>query len=118
MSITKTTLRDPVITDAAAVATINLDTNFGDMPVGARVFYTLDGTDPGDDGTGNPIVGTEYTGPFTVKGQGTANVPVHARVYGPSGFEHWFDTSDAILTIVPVPPVAVTLSQTVSTSSP
>ncbi len=37
----------------------------GDMPVGARIYYTIDGTDPGDDGNGNPLSGTLYTGPST-----------------------------------------------------
>ena len=71
-------------------ATISLDPSYGDLPVGARIYYTTNGTDPGDVG-GEPVTGTLYTGPFAVDltgsvelGSCTNAVTVVARVYGPS----------------------------------
>ena len=43
---------------------LEFDVDSGDVPTGARIYYTVDGTDPGDDGNGNPITGTLYTGEF------------------------------------------------------
>lgn len=38
-----------------------------DAPAGSRIYYTLDGTDPGVDEDGNPLAGTLYTGPLTLE---------------------------------------------------
>lgn len=71
---------------------IELDTLSGEIPAGARIYYTLDGSDPGDNND-EPNAGdyTLYTGPFLVSqpdGQ-----PIKARVYSPSGAKQWFSTS-------------------------
>ena len=76
----------------AYITTISLDTQYGDMPVGAQLYYTLDGTDPGDDGSGGPLSGSIYTEPFSVE-EGT---PILARVYPPEALQHWFEVSDPI----------------------
>lgn len=67
----------------------------GEMPVGARIYYTTDGIDPGDDGNGNPLVGTLYTGRFdpTLNQQFASNSVIIARVYPPVGLEGWFNVS-------------------------
>ena len=83
----------PVISATGLEVTLSLVTTFGDMPAGARIYYTLDGTDPGDFG-GEPVSGTLYTDPFTVPTGGGA-VTVTARVYGPPGYTQWFTVSNA-----------------------
>ncbi len=52
-------------TQRGDVVVISKVVDGGEMPVGARIYYTTDGTDPGDDGRGNPTTGTLYTGPST-----------------------------------------------------
>lgn len=62
------------------------------LPTGARIYYTVDGTDPGNL-NGNPTGGTLYTGQFN-SGAGTDGVVVvTARVYGPEGYGQWFTPS-------------------------
>jgi prepilin-type N-terminal cleavage/methylation domain-containing protein len=62
------------------------------LPVGARIYYTVDGTDLGDL-NGSPTTGTLYTGQFN-SGAGTNGVVVvKARVYGPEGRGQWFSPS-------------------------
>jgi hypothetical protein len=91
--ISPTTLRAPQISNVGSTVTMNLETTFGDMPTGARIYYNLDGTDPGDDGNGNPVIGTEYAGPFVLSGGDCTGFAIQARVYPPAGNEHWFTTS-------------------------
>ncbi|MEM9479449.1 MAG: FN3 associated domain-containing protein [Verrucomicrobiota bacterium] len=71
---------------------IALDTESGEIPDGARIYYTLDGSDPGDvNDEPNAYEFTLYTGPFLVNqpdGQ-----PIKARVYSPNGAKQWFSTS-------------------------
>ena len=101
ISINRTKLRQPkfVIPDdpqRGDTVEISLEVDYGDMPVGARVYYTTDGTDPGDDGTGNPITGTLYTGPFDpLLGRDIydGEVIIIARVYPPEDHLQWFDSS-------------------------
>lgn len=59
------------------------------LPVGYRIFYTLDGTDPGNI-SGNPSNGFLYTGQFNSGAGINGVVQVRARVYGPSGYGQWF----------------------------
>jgi choice-of-anchor A domain-containing protein len=101
VTIDATTLRAPILATSAGLVTISTDPSYGDMPVGARIYYTTDGTDPGESG-GEPVTGTLYTGPFAVDVSGAApvgecasGVTVRARVYAPSGCAHWFDASGA-----------------------
>ena len=73
---------------------IAVDTASGDVPEGAQIYYTLDGTDPGDvNGVPTAANIKTYTGPFLVaqpEGQ-----PIKARVYGPDGVKQWFETSSS-----------------------
>ncbi len=79
--------------------------DYGDMPVGARIYYTTDGSDPGSDGNGNPLSGTLYTGAFDPlhgAGEWETGAVVNARVYPPQEYAGWFQvspltTSDYIL---------------------
>ena len=96
---------------------ISLVTALGDMPAGAQVFYTIDTTDPGVS-SGLPASGIPYTGPFATPRNGTSTVTITARVYGPSGYEHWFTPSETSVTDVPVPPAKVTFSQSVISTVP
>jgi type II secretory pathway pseudopilin PulG len=72
---------------------IVLKTESGDMPEGVRIYYTTDGSDPGDSG-GMPIsqTATLFEKPFLVSiADGT---PIRARVYPPLAKEQWFMTSN------------------------
>jgi hypothetical protein len=71
---------------------IDLDSETGEIPAGSRVYYTTDGTDPGE-GTSAPTASsaTLYKGPFLV--QQPDGQPIKARVYGPDGTDQWFDAS-------------------------
>ncbi|MFT4547822.1 MAG: prepilin-type N-terminal cleavage/methylation domain-containing protein [Pseudoalteromonas tetraodonis] len=83
-----------------------LETDFGDMPAGARIYYTTDGSDPGIDADDNPLQGTLYTGPFDPL-LGTAEmdgeVTIVSRVYPPEIYAGWFNVSqpDSYLFFVP-----------------
>ncbi len=72
---------------------INLDTASGDIPEGARVYYTTDGSDPGES-HGNPTspAAILYEGPFLI--EQPDGLPIKARVYSPTGNEQWFVASD------------------------
>ncbi len=73
---------------------IDLDTALGNTPDGAKIYYTLDGSDPGVDSGGGPTSPTAvlYSGAFSATP--SLSAPVKARVYGPSGYEHWFVVSE------------------------
>ena len=63
------------------------------LPEGWRIYYTTDGSDPAHDENGEPERGTLYTGAFDLfTGTGT-RADISARVYGPSGYGHWFNPS-------------------------
>ncbi len=71
---------------------IVLDTASGQIPAGAEIYYTTDGTDPGDVSGAPTAAGIKtYTGPFLVAQP--EGVPIRARVYGPDGKKQWFQTS-------------------------
>lgn len=88
-------LRPPVITLGDSDITIELVTEHGDTPVGARIFYTVDGSAPGDL-DGSPTSGTLYTGPISVGSVPYGNA-VKARVFAPDDQRHWF-TASAVTT--------------------
>lgn len=117
IEIAKVALRNPRVTLVSDVASIDLVTAFGDVPAGARIFYTTDGRDPKET-KGLPVTGTEYTGPFSLRGLGSADVTVKARVFGPAGFEHWFDVSEVASTTVTIAPAVMSFSHTASLSAP
>lgn len=89
--ITKLDLPEPLIATSGAVIAIAPGTG-PTLPLGYRIFYTLDGSDPGDNGSGGPGSASAllYTAPVTAPA-GLSQVT--ARVYGPAGAEHWFRPS-------------------------
>ncbi len=89
VSITTVPLRDPVITVTSGVIEFDLEADFGDMPVGARVYYTTDGSDPGLGADNGPAAGTLYTGPFELED----DAMITARVYPPEDYHRWFTPS-------------------------
>jgi len=101
IGIRRIDLPEPVITFAGdpqrgETVTIDKYVDFGNMPIGARVYYTTDGTDPGDDGNGNPTSGTLYTGPFDPllgAGEYDGEAIIIARVYPPQEYANWFNVS-------------------------
>ena len=90
LSIDPIPLRAPEITIGSTSVAIDPVTDFGDTPVGARVYYSLTGIAPGDL-NGVPTSGTLYTGPFSVAS--VKGKEIKARVFAPAGVEHWFVTS-------------------------
>jgi len=99
IGITPTALTAPVVDPPSGSKATDLPVSIAlasgpAYPVGYRIYYTLDGTDPGNTG-GNPTSGTLYTGSFN-SGAGTNGVVVvTARVYGPAGYSAWFTPSAA-----------------------
>jgi hypothetical protein len=102
LSIIKTSLRDPQLSEAtdasgrrSVVITPAIDA--GDCPPGCRIYYTTDGTDPGvatdANGLDNPVAGLPYSGPIVVPLSGITNFVVTARVYPPSNLAAWFSAS-------------------------
>lgn len=105
-----TTLRDPLISETAAVngvrqVQITPNINAGDCPPGTRIYYTTDGTDPGvitnAQGLDNPVSGQLYTGTIPVPSTGT-NFLITARVYPPSALPQWFKASDHEYLDIPI----------------
>ena len=80
---------------------VSLDLVLGnaDVPEGAFIYYSIDGTDPGDDGNGGPVEGQLYTDPFTPE----ADVQIIARVYAPAAVRQWFAVSDPVLETLVLP---------------
>lgn len=99
-------LRAPQITVNESDVTINKVTAFSDMPVGARVYYTVDGTYPGEV-DGDPETGTLYTGPFSLNDHPKphcGNYTIIAKLYSPVGAKQWFNSSPSASLLVEVPP--------------
>ncbi|MCP3975779.1 MAG: hypothetical protein GY720_14940, partial [bacterium] len=111
ISIEKTILPLPVIsyndTDTSRGDTVEISKALdgGDMPIGARIYYTTDGTDPGDDDNGGPVSGTLYTGPFDplLDNELATDATIVARVYPPEAHAAWFNVSEEVNTNYSVP---------------
>lgn len=82
-------LRAPQIEIDGGTISFIQNPDFGDLPVGTRIFYTTDGTDPGVDASGEPVGGTEYVGPFDLNDDADLTV----RVYPPEAYTDWFTPS-------------------------
>ena len=83
----------PKVSGGGAV-TLDLDVDRGDVPVGARVYFTTDGNDPCDaDGNGEPDCGTLYDGALKAPMM-NGGWTVTARVYPPRDFKPWFRVSE------------------------
>lgn len=98
VGITSTLLAAPTIDPPQGAKALDLPVSIllptaSVYPVGARIFYTTDGNDPGDNGGGGPATGTLYAGQF-YPGAGTNGVlTITARLYGPEGAAQWFTPS-------------------------
>ncbi len=93
LKINKTELRAPLATVSSGSQTgvgFEFVTDFGDMPVGAEIYYTTDGSNPTRDDN-------LYTAPIAVP-PGTV---VKAKVFPPDSYEHWFEDSDVTSAVVP-----------------
>jgi len=73
------------------------------MPVGAKIYYTVDGSDPGyADGAPAAASAQLYKEPILITQP--AAVPVFARVYPPEGSAQWFNVSEVAEIVWPNPP--------------
>lgn len=87
-----TPLPPPVIAFTERDCTLSLDTSANNVPQGSRIYYTVDGTDPGNN-AGEPVKGILYEGPFLLIGNFQQIVTITARTYPPPTFKEWFTTS-------------------------
>lgn len=96
-----------VVTDVTAAIALDLDS--GLIPAGARIYYTLDGNDPGE-ADGNPALPEAllYTGPISVTFEAAPSVTLTARCYPPAGMSRWFQTSTAVIETYALPVVTNT----------
>jgi hypothetical protein len=85
-------LRAPIISIDRGKVDLNFVTTYGDMPEGAQIYYTTDGTVPGIDAEGKPTSGTAYTGSFFMEDDAV----ITARVFGPDEHSQWFAPSSEI----------------------
>lgn len=92
LTVARLPLRAPLveIDPAADTLTLALQSDFGDTPIGSRIFYTTDGSDPGIGSDGGPVAGTLYVGPIS----STNVLNLNARVYPPPLYQQWFHTSE------------------------
>lgn len=72
-----------------AVVAIMPDFQLRDIPTGARIYYTIDGSDPGVDASGNPVAGILYTGTFALNDRMSAAVPDSSAVFAGTT-DGWF----------------------------
>ena len=104
LAISPTTLTAPTFDSPSGTyfsglpATINFASG-ALYPVNARIYYTTDGTDPGNVG-GNPVAGAIlYSGTFNVLTLASPTSTITARIYGPSAYPQWFTPSSAVTSI-------------------
>ena len=90
-------LRTPIVSLAERTVTLALDTQFTDIPVGARLFYTVDGSEP------TVTTGRLYTSPFELDGATGAKITLSARVFAPVTYDAWFLPSDSATQTVTLP---------------
>lgn len=85
-----TTLPAPSISPASGqvstAPTVTISLPSVDLPVGARIFYTLDSTTP-------TTSSTLYSGPFTPTTGASGSIVVTAAVFGPAAYNQWFTQS-------------------------
>ncbi|MCE9520305.1 MAG: hypothetical protein K8R87_12230 [Verrucomicrobia bacterium] len=85
-------------TDSAGKSwiTINADTSKMPIPAGTRIYYTLNGTDPGIKSTEDPVTGTLFnpSKPIAVPTTAGTYLEITARLYPPLADKIHFDTSD------------------------
>lgn len=99
LSIAKTVLHPPLITYKESneygqlMVTLNFDLASGLIPENARIFYTLDGSEPAEK-NGLPISGELYTGPIALDTV-TNSRTITARIFPPEEYSEWFTPSTA-----------------------
>ena len=89
LDIRQLKLRVPTISMSERTVTLTLDTKYTDIPVGARMLYSVDGSEP------TLTSGQLYNGPFELEGATGSKITVLARVYAPVEYEAWFLPSDS-----------------------
>lgn len=97
IGISATSLQAPTIDPPSGAKAANLPvsialTEGALYPADARIYYTLDGTDPGNS-NGEPTSGTLYSSQVQPGAGTNGTVVVTARVYGPAGYGKWFTPS-------------------------
>lgn len=97
LGIEQLTLRAPLVSIADRTVTLKLDTQYTDIPVGARLLYTTDGSDP------TPTTAQTYTAPFALTGGSGTTVKLSVRVYPPAAYNAWFLPSAAAKQDVALP---------------
>lgn len=100
ISRTLTTLTSPIIDPGSSYRSADLPISIyantsGTYPATTRIYYTTDGSDPGDSG-GNPTGGTAYTGAFEL-GSSISAAVVEARLYASTTYAAWFNASPATM---------------------
>ena len=94
-SATVLKMKQPLLTVTGRDAVAAYDTSANDVPEAARIFYTLDGTDPGVNSSGGPVAGTLYPGDAVyLEGATGSQLMVTARVYPPVAYQQFFTASD------------------------
>ena len=89
LDIRQLKLRTPTISLLERTVTLTLDAKYTDIPVGARMFCSVDGSEP------SLTSGQLYNGPFELDGATGSNVTVLARVFAPVEYDAWFLPSDS-----------------------
>jgi choice-of-anchor A domain-containing protein len=89
LTVSPMSLRAPVITahSSSDMVTIQPDSGYGDTPVGHRIIYTLDGSEPAE---GH---GSLYSGPINVPRELFVHTDLKARVFPPPDYSQWFYAS-------------------------
>ena len=96
-----TPLPSPAVTvdSSSGEVSIDLVLDNADVPEGAYIYYSIDGTDPGFDSSNVPLEGQLYTTPFTPE----ADVQIVARAYPPDPIGNWFEVSAPVLETLVLP---------------
>ena len=112
----KIQLRQPALTidNDSGEGILELQSDFGDTPLGAWIYYTTDGSDPGIAADGGPVSGTVYNGAIP----DAAGLTLKARVYAPVLYRQWFIPSDVVVEKPNLPAIGVGFTMSVSTVAP
>ncbi len=95
-------LRPPLIAVDGRNVTLTFDFSNNDVPEGAYIQYTVDGSDPGLS-AGLPTGGSLYLTRFKLDGSAGSTLTINARVYAPPSYLDWFEASDVTSQTVTLP---------------
>ncbi|CAN5408883.1 hypothetical protein BH09VER1_BH09VER1_09910 [soil metagenome] len=76
----------PVTGQMSTAPTVTISLPSGDLPVGAQIYYTLNGATP-------TTASSLYGGAFTPTTGAGGSISVTAAVFGPAGYSQWFSQS-------------------------